>query len=171
MSQSQIREATTAVAQHFTQHPEQALSTDKPALAVWQGGLRCHTLGPNGATLVCDMPAAVGGAGEAPTPGWLMRAALANCDASMIALRAAQLGITLTRLEVRVDSDSDDRGMFGIAEGVPAGPLRVRVKVRLAAEGVPAEQLHALVEWAERHSPVADALQRAVPLGVAVEIG
>lgn len=171
MSQSQIREAVAAVAQHFMRHPEQALSIDKPAVAVWQGGLRCHAQGPHGATLVSDMPAAVGGAGEAPTPGWLLRAALANCDASMIALRAAQLGITLTRLEVSVDSDSDDRGMFGIAEGVPAGPLRVRVKVRLAAERVPSEQLHALVEWAERHSPVADALQRSVPLSVSVEIG
>jgi uncharacterized OsmC-like protein len=168
--QNKIREAIAGVAQHLAQHPEQALSTDKPALAVWQGGLRCHTQGPNGATLESDMPAAVGGAGEAPTPGWLLRAALANCDASMIALRAAQTGITLTRLEVSVDSDSDERGVLGLAD-VPAGPLRVRVKVRLAADGASSEQLHALVAWAEQHSPVADALQRAVPLSTAVEIG
>lgn len=170
MSSSQIREALAGVAQHFAQHPESGHSTDSSAVATWQGGLRCETRGPNGATLVSEMPKAVGGGGGAPTPGWLMRAALANCDASMIALRAAQVGIELTKLEVTVDSDSDDRGMLGLAD-VPAGPLRTRVKVALAAEGVSPERLQALVKWAEDHSPVADALRRAVPLSMAVEIG
>lgn len=164
-----IQEALAGVARHFEQHPQDAQSTDKPATAVWQAGLRCHTEAP-GTTLACDMPAPLGGAGGAPTPGWLMRAALANCNASMIALRAAQTGITLTRLEVTVDSDSDDRGVLGLAD-VPAGPLRVRTRVRLAADGASAEQLHALVAWAERHSPVADALRRAVPVSATVDIG
>jgi uncharacterized OsmC-like protein len=171
MSHHEIRDALAGVVQHLTQHPEQARSTDKPAVAVWQGGLRCQTQMPNGATLVSDMPAAVGGLGERPTPGWLMRAALANCDASMIALRAAQLGIALTHLEVTVDSDSDDRGVLGIADEVPPGPLCMRVNVRLAADGVPPEQLQALVAWAERYSPVADAVRRGVPLSVNVTLG
>lgn len=170
MGNEKIREALAGVVQHFEQHPELGPSTDSTAAAVWQGGLRIQARGPNGATLVSDMPAVVGGAGESPTPGWLLRAALANCNASMIALRAAQTGITLTRLEVTVDSDSNDRGLLGLAE-VPPGPLRVRAHVRLAADGASAEQLQALVDWAEQHSPVADALRRAVPLGTTVEIG
>lgn len=170
MSNSHIREALAGVIEHFTQHPELGPTTDSTAVAVWQGGLRFQTEGPSGATLVSEMPKAVGGGGSAPTPGWLLRAALANCNASMIALRAAQTGITLTRLEVTVDSDSNDRGLLGLAE-VPPGPLRVRAHVRLAADGASAEQLQALVDWAEQHSPVADALRRAVPLGTTVEIG
>jgi hypothetical protein len=54
---------------------------------------------------------------------------------------------------------------------VHAGPLRTRVRYRLAAEGVPAERLEDIVEWAEAHSPVADALRRAVPVDVEVEVG
>lgn len=171
MSPEPIREALGGVIRHFEQHPELGPTTDSTAVATWQGGLRFQTAGPNGATLVSEMPKAVGGGGGAPTPGWLLRAALANCNASMIALRAAQTGIALTRLEVTVDSDSNDRGMLGLADDVPPGPLEVRVKVRLAADGASAAQLQALVDWAERHSPVADALQRAVPVSTAVEIG
>jgi uncharacterized OsmC-like protein len=170
MSHEQIREALAGVIQHFEQHPELGPTTDSTALAVWQGGLRFQTEGPNGATLVSEMPKAVGGGGSAPTPGWLLRAALANCNASMIALRAAQTGITLTRLEVSVDSESNDRGLLGLGD-VPPGPLQVHLKVRLAAEGASPEQLKALVAWADRHSPVADALRRAVPLSASVEIG
>ncbi|MBL0729916.1 OsmC family protein [Piscinibacter sp. HJYY11] len=171
MSHQQIREALAGVTRHFEQHPELGPTTDSTAVATWQGGLRFQTAGPNGATLVSEMPKAVGGGGSAPTPGWLLRAALANCNASMIALRAAQSGIALTRLDVSVDSDSNDRGMLGLSHEVPPGPLAVRVKVRLAADGASAAQLQELVTWAERHSPVADALQRAVPVSTSVEIG
>jgi uncharacterized OsmC-like protein len=170
MGNEKIREALSGVVQHFEQHPELGPSTDSTASAVWQGGLRIQATGPNGATLVSDMPPVVGGAGESPTPGWLLRAALANCNASMIALRAAQAGITLTKLEVIVDSDSNDRGLLGLAD-VPPGPHLVRAKVRIAADGASPEQLQALVAWADQHSPVADALRRAVPLSMALEIG
>ena len=59
------------------------------AVAVLEGGgLRCRAEGPNGAVLVTDMPRPVGGTASAPTPGWMLRAALANCDATVIAMRA-----------------------------------------------------------------------------------
>lgn len=170
MSNQQIRDALAGVTRHFEQNPAAGPSTDSTAVAVWQGGLRCQAKGPNGATLTSDMPAAVGGAGESPTPGWLLRAALANCNASMIALRAAQTGITLTKLEVSIDSDSDDRGLLGLADA-PPGPLLVRVRVHIAAEGATPAQLQAVVDWADQHSPVADALRRAVPLTLSTEIG
>jgi uncharacterized OsmC-like protein len=103
----------------------------------------------------------------------MLRAAHAACDATLVAMRAAQEGIDLTTLEVTVDSDSDDRGLLGVegSDGsVPAGPITTRVRYRLAADGVPAERLEALVEWAEAHSPVADALRREVPVAVEVEV-
>ncbi len=109
----QIRQSIEGVIKLYSEHPEKALSTDKAAVAVIQEGLRCKAEGPNGAVLVSDMPKGVGGGGAAPTPGWFLRAALANCDATVIAMRAAQLGVVLTRLEVTVDSDSDNRGLLG----------------------------------------------------------
>lgn len=170
MSIESIRRSLDQVAGHFAEHPEAALSQDKPAVAVLESGLRCRAEGPNGAVMLSDMPTPVGGAGSAPSPGWLLRAALANCDATVIAMRAAQLGIVLTRLEVTVGSESDDRGLLGVAESVPPGPLSVRVHVRIAAQGASAEQLREVVRWAEKHSPVSDAVRRAVPVATDVTV-
>lgn len=169
MSLSQIRSSVEQLAAHFAAHPENAVSQDKPAVATVLDGLRCQAVGPKGEALVTDMPAPIGGGASAPTPGWYLRAALANCDATMIALRAAQLGITLSALEVTVGGRSDNRGLLGVADadGVPAGPLELRMSVRIAAQGVPAQTLREIVAWAEAHSPVGDALRRGL---VVVEV-
>jgi uncharacterized OsmC-like protein len=170
MSIEHISHSIGQVAKHFAGHPQDALSLDKPAVALLEGGLRCRAVGPRGSVLVSDMPAALGGAESAPTPGWLLRAALANCDATVIAMRAATLGITLTRLEVTVGSQSDDRGLLGVSESVAPGPLSVQVGVRIAAAGASPEALRELVHWAELHSPVSDAVSRAVPVATEVVV-
>ena len=124
--------------------------------------------GADGAALVTDMPKGIGGGASAPTPGWFLRAALANCDATVIAMRAAQLGVLLTRLEVTVDSVSDTRGMLGQGAGITAGPQSMRMKVSIGASNASAEQLREIVAWAEVHSPVGDAIKRAIPITVDV---
>lgn len=116
------------------------------------------------------MPKGIGGGGAVPTPGWFLRAALANCDATVIAMRAAQLGVVLTRLEVTVDSVSDDRGILGLGDGIPPEPQSIHIRVAIAADGAASEQLRQIVEWAESHSPVGDALRRAIPSTMEVEI-
>ncbi len=98
MSTQEIQAAIKKVVGFLEKYPEKARYTDSAATAVVEGGLRCRVDGPNGAYMVSDMPEAIGGGATAPSPGWLMRAALANCDATVIALRAAQEGITLTTL-------------------------------------------------------------------------
>jgi len=170
MTDSRIRQCLASVGEHFAAHPEDALSRDKPAIATLEAGLRCRATGPSGATLVSDMPAGVGGGASAPTPGWFLRAALANCDATVIAMRAAQLGIALSRLEVAVGSESDNRGLLGTLDSAPAGPLNVDVTVRIAAAGVTEDALRELVHWALEHSPVNDAVRRAVPVATAIEV-
>jgi uncharacterized OsmC-like protein len=100
----------------------------------------------------------------------MMRAALANCEAIMIALRAAQFGVELNKLEVRVDSLSDDRGMLGMDDSRPAGPLNVKISIRIGAEGVSEEMLHEIVDWAEKHSPVGEPLTRIMPVEYIVDI-
>lgn len=168
MDSARIRQATSRVIRHFADNPDKGLVTDKAAVARLQTGLLCRAEGPHGG-VVSDMPTSVGGSATAPTPGWFLRAALANCDATVIAMRAAQLGVELTRLEVTVDSISDDRGMFGVVDGVPAGPLSMRVRVAIAADGTSADRLRAIVYWAEKHSPVGDAIRRAIPATVEIE--
>ena len=165
-----IRRSIEQVAQFFAEHPHKGRSTDSAAVAVIEDGLRCRAEGPRGALLVTDMPGPIGGGGAAPTPGWFLRAALASCDATVIAMRAAQLGVALSRLEVTVDGESDGRGLLGLAGALP-GPIGLRVQVRIAAaDETPAAQLRELVHWAEAHSPVGDALRRALPVALDVQL-
>ncbi len=165
-----IRNSIDTAITYLAGHPNEARYVDKEATAVIEEGLRCRATGPEGAVLVSDMPAAVGGGGAAPSPGWLLRAALANCDATVIAMRAAHEGVTLTTLEVTVGGESDDRGLLGMDDSIPSGPLSVRTRVRIGADDAAPDRLREIVEWAEAHSPVADAIGRAVPKSVEIEV-
>ncbi len=170
MSVDHIKQSIEGVIGYYTENPDKALSADKPAIAVVEEGLRCRATGPNDWALVSDMPKGIGGGGAAPSPGWLLRGALANCEATVIAMRAAQLGLTLKTLEVTVSSQSDDRGLLGMNDSIPGGPLGVDIRVRIGADGASPQQLREIVEWAERCSPVGDAIRRAVPTRVEVEV-
>jgi uncharacterized OsmC-like protein len=169
MPSDHIRESIENARQYLSEHPDEARYGDHPATAVIENGLRCRVEHATGAALVTDMPGAVGGEGSAPTPGWFARAAQASCDGTLIAMRAAELGVPLQSLEVTVDSESDDRGLLGMDDAIPAGPLSSRIRVRIAAAGVDPQRLRELVEWADHHSPVTDAIRRAVPTTVEVE--
>jgi uncharacterized OsmC-like protein len=158
------------VIEYYTQNPKKALSQDKEAVAVIEDGLRVRATGPDGQTLICDMPKGLGGGATAPSPGWTMRAALANCEAIMIALRAAQMSIELKTLEVRVNSLSDDRGMLGMDDSRPAGPMNMKVSIRIGADGISQEKSREIIEWAEKHSPVGEPLTRVMPVEFAVEV-
>lgn len=84
-------------------------------------GLRCEITGPYAEKVTTGMPPAIGGAGSAPSPGWLFRGALASCTATVIAMRAAKLGVALKVLEVTLETDCDHRGMLGLDGKVSAG--------------------------------------------------
>lgn len=164
-----IAAAVAAAREYLEQHPEQARSVDSVAVARLVDGLRVDVEGPNGWRVATDMSKGVGGTGSAPSPGWLLRAAIASCDAVLVAIQAAEEGVQLTHLETEVTSESDDRGILGGADVHP-GPLRVSLVVRVAASGQPAEGgLEGLVARALARSPVSEALGRVVPIDVAVE--
>lgn len=170
MTTDRIRDSIDGVIEYLQEHPEEGRVIDTPATATLEEGLRFSVQGPDGFTVTTDMPEVVGGDGSHPNPGWLARAALASCDATVVAMRAAQQGIELSSLEVTVESESDDRGLLGVTDSVPPGPLSMRTRFRLAADDVPSERLEELVEWTEEHSPVGDAIGRAVENEIIVEV-
>ena len=102
-----------------------------------------------------DMPPPMGGQASAETPGWHMRAGLAACIATMIATRAAQLGITLDLLEVTILSEVDWRGALGLDDSVVPAMTNLRPEIKISAAGVPQAVLSEIVRWGEEHSPVA----------------
>ena len=165
-----IGTAINGVTEFLRANPERALSRDPAAVARLEKGLAMRVTGWGDDVVYTDMPESVGGASGAPKPGWIQQAALASCNATLIAMRAGQLGIDLTTLEVEVNGRSDFRGIFGISDEVPAGPARFDVIVRLAADGASPEDLHSLVAWMRDHSPVFDTVTREVDVDVVTEL-
>ena len=158
-----IRSAIEAACAHLSEHPGKAVSTDAPATAVREEGLRFRVNGPAGA-VTTDMAASVGGGASGPTPAWLMRAALASCDATLIAMEAARDGVQLTDLKVTVDSETDFRGILGMEDSIDAGPRSVRVCIEVAATNANEDQLREIVQRAESRSPVRDTVVRQVSM-------
>lgn len=162
-----IGEAVTQASAYLRDHPDEARYRDSAATARIGSGLRAVVRGPGGEFVVTDMPKAIGGAASAPSPGWFLRAAAASCVASLIAIRAASLGIETGEVEVTVDSESDDRGILGLDDSIDAGALSVAVLVEFGTGGPTGEAADDLVAWAVGHCPVTDTIARAVPISVA----
>jgi uncharacterized OsmC-like protein len=154
MSNAEIRTALDALGRTFAAQPDKAMARYAPATARIEGGLKCRVAGPSGETIETDMPRAMGGSGSGPNPGWFFRASIASCCATVIAMRAAQLGIDLTDLEVTVEGEGDQRGLLGLDDRVGAGHAALRTNVRIGAANATPDRLRELVEWAEAHSPV-----------------
>src|SRR6059058_730363 len=169
MPNTDIRGALANAIAYLKSHPDEARYTDSPATAVLESGLTVTVHGPQGVAIRTDMPKSVGGSDQSPSPGWLLRAAQASCLATLIAMRAAQQGLEPGRIEVVVDSESDDRGILGIDDSVPAGPLSSRALVQVELAGSAQEKLDAVMRWADVHCPVQDAVRRAVPCSVEIQ--
>jgi len=168
MKTDPIRQSIEKATNYLRDHPKEARYMDSVATARLVSGLRVRVEGPGGEHLETDMPPSVGGTGAAASSGWLFRAGLASCVATLIAMRAAVRAIELSGLEVVADSESDDRGILGIDDATPAGPLRIRLRVRILSPRASEAELKQVVEWGERHCPVSDAARR--PVEVSVEI-
>jgi uncharacterized OsmC-like protein len=126
--------------------------------------------GPNGETLQTDMPPGVGGGASAPGPAWLLRAALASCTSTVIAMHAARLGIILNKLEMTVESDNDLRGLLGTDEQVSARLFGFRSRVSIGADNAKPEQLKDLVRWGDQHSPVACTMRQVLAQEIEITI-
>ena len=165
---SALGAAIRGAVEYLEAHPDEARYTDSEAVATLTDGLRVVVRDSSGRTLETDMPAGIGGTDTAPSPGWVFRAALAACDATLVAMRAAALGIDLESVEVVIDSESNDYGILGIDDSVSAGPLSMRARLTITARDADEDTIRDLGEWAAAHCPVSDAVQRSVPMSVEV---
>jgi uncharacterized OsmC-like protein len=164
-----IRESIENAVRYLSEHPDEARYTDSVATATLGDSLRVEVEGPSGERVVTDMPGSVGGRGEEPSPGWLFRAALASCVATTIAMEAAREEISLDALEVEVDSESDDRGILGMDESVPPGPLSTRIRVRARSDATDGERMREVLERGAGLCPVCDATKRSVDVTLQFE--
>jgi len=169
MTSTHARAAIEHISAAISADLSKAKAKNAPATARLREGLKCEVTGPRGQRMVTDMPRALGGEGSAPNPGWVLRCAWASCTASVIAMRAARLGVALETLEVTVDSDSDLRGILGLDESIGAGQQAVRttVKIRGSAD---AQTLREIAAWGEAHSPVGCTVQNPPACSLEIEV-
>jgi uncharacterized OsmC-like protein len=170
MSLPNVRHAIENLSAAISADPMKARAKNIPATARLTEGLRCELSGPYNERLVTDMAPAMGGTASGPNPGWLLRGAIASCTATVIAMRAARLGVALSNLEVTVETDSDLRGILGLDEKVSAGHGPVRMKVTIGAPTASPEVLREIVAWADRHSPVACTMRQAPDCSLEVQV-
>ena len=167
---SQIGDAVAKAGAYLTEHPDEARYRDSVAVARLGENLHVDVIGAGGEAIATDMPRAIGGEANVPSPGWLLRAAAASCVASLIGIRAATLGVELapSAVEVTVDSVSDDRGILGLDDDIAAGALSLKVVVRIGGTSLGEDARTALARWALDHCPVTDSIARPVPIELEV---
>jgi uncharacterized OsmC-like protein len=127
----------------YSRRPERAFVVNAGAAEVTDG-LTC-TYEQDGHRLTIDMPAAVGGSDQAPSPGFFGRAAICGCLAIGIKMTAARETLDLQRVRVAIEQDWDNRGVLGM-EGASSVPSDTRISV----EVVSAEPEHVLTDMITR---------------------
>jgi uncharacterized OsmC-like protein len=174
MAMERIAASIERVVSALRRKPHSGVHEDTPATVRWAGGLRTVARTAAGVEITTDLPSAIGGDDSAHSPGWLLRAALASCAVTCIAMEAASRGIALQTLEAHATSRSDLRGLVGIADAdgarVSAGPLAMDLHVRIGAQGVDPGVLRTLVEATRGCSPVTCALEQPLAVGLHVEV-
>jgi uncharacterized OsmC-like protein len=146
---TKIRDALARVETAFSKKPSLAHSTDR-AVARVESGLKCVTRQGDYSTTM-DMPAAMGGDGSAPSPGFLGRSAVSGCLAIGIKMTAARAGIPVDAVEVEIEMDWDDRGLLAMGDA-PAGCLGSRLRIAVDSPA-PEEAVRAMVDDAMASSP------------------
>lgn len=106
-----------------------------------------------------DMPTQVGGFNTASTPGALGRAALGSCLAIGYMMWASKLEIVIDSLEVEIQADYDNGGLFDTSNS-PPGYLEIRYIVRISSPASPGE-IEKVLDLGDKHSPYFDVFSRA----------
>ncbi len=140
--------------------------TLKPSLGLGTGvsktrivnGLSCETIEDDW-VFKTDMPEQIGGFASASSPGALGRAALGSCLAIGYMMWASKLDVIIESLEVEIEADYDDGGLFDTSDS-PPGYLEIRYLVRIKSLASPNE-IENVLNLGDKHSPYLDVFSRA----------
>ena len=157
MSESEkIKQAFERTVKTFSLKPSLGLGTGISRTRI-KNGLTCE-IEEGKWKFLADMPTSVGGNDEGPTPGVYGRAALGSCLAVGYMLRASKMGIAIDSLEVEVQADYDDGGLFGTSDKDP-GYSEIRYTVTIESDA-PENEILKLLDEADKHSPYLDVFTR-----------
>ena len=140
--------------------------TLKPSIGLGTGvsktriinGLSCETKEGDW-VFKTDMPKQLGGFASASSPGSLGRAALGSCLAIGYMMWASKLDVDIESLEVEIEADYDDGGLFDTSDS-PPGYLEIRYLVRIKSPAL-AKDIENVLNLGDKHSPYLDVFSRA----------
>lgn len=108
---------------------------------------------------------AVGGTGDVPCSADLLLGALAACQETTLRMVAANLGIELESLEVRVTGDWDPRGTLAMGKEFPIGLTGIRCSTSVEIKGdVDGDRAERFLRSAEKYCVVLNTLRNGVPV-------
>ena len=112
-----------------------------------------------------DEPPVLLGEDHGANPVEFVLTALAGCLTTSLVYHAAAKGIKIDTVESILEGDLDLRGFLGLSDKIRNGYNNVRVTFNIKANA-PEETLKALVDLAQKRSPVFDIVTHPVPVAV-----
>jgi len=122
----------------------------------------------SGFKLVQDLPKAIGGTGEGPTPTELLLASLAGCFGIVSAIHKDRFGVNIEALEIEVSGLIDVRGFMG--EDVKPGFTEVSAVIKIKTDA-PEDAVKKLIDFVRKHCPIEDTIESPTPVKVEVVKG
>ena len=133
-------------------------------VARWVGGGRAEVTSSLGGP-----PVYMGGPNDPSALGMVLRS-LAACDVEIVATKAAALGVEIAELSVEARGYANVARYLGLETEVSPGYQNISYKIQLKTKGgVTPEQLEEIRHACLEGSPVADTLQRPVPVSMELE--
>jgi uncharacterized OsmC-like protein len=115
-----------------------------------------------------DLPPALGGQNQAPSPTASLLGALAGCAVVFIRdTLGPQLGIQIDAVEATVQAETDARGLLGM-DGVAPDLQNLALEIRIHSPAGESEVQKVYQVWRER-CPIYLALIKSVDISLAVE--
>lgn len=140
----EIRTALDRTRRAIELRPSIALGTIKSNTRL-EEGLKCVSRSGDW-TFEIDEPAAVGGDNSAPSPGVYGLGALTGCIAMAVKNCAVLSDISIATVEVDVEADYDERGVFNI-DGVAPGFKEFRLFIKVDSNA-PREKVIEIIKTA-----------------------
>ena len=112
-----------------------------------------------------DEPPVLLGNNDGRNPVEYLLVALSGCLTTSLVAHASAKGIEIRGVESRYEGDIDLRGFLGISEDVPVGYQNIKVYFKIDAD-VSNDQKEALVQMAQKYSPVFNTITKSAPVSV-----
>jgi uncharacterized OsmC-like protein len=137
----------------------------------WKGGFKSEaTIESYGRnfTIPMDEPTVLGGNDSAPNMVEVVLGAYGCCLTTGYVMNAANRGIELEGVDIRLKGNLDLRGFLGLSNDVPPGYKHIDVEVTLKAPKAKPEELEQLHDVVLKTSPVGCIIER--PLNISTHL-